>query len=118
MNVALFNVSAVIEIPFLQVTADARMNRRLVPGLRGARQDQMLSGCTGLRCYHRDGRYGLFQRPLRDFRFVTAPLQYSEGCDGDCGNDGNHADPSQVARRRFGLSAAIVKSHQLLRSAG
>jgi hypothetical protein len=31
---------------------------------------------------------------LRDFRFVTAPLQYSERRDRDCGKDGNQTDPA------------------------
>ena len=79
---------------FRDILADAGINRRLIPGLHRARQDQTLAGCAGHRCYHRYGRYGLFPRPLRDFRFVTAPLQYSERRDRDCGKYGNQTDPA------------------------
>jgi hypothetical protein len=48
-NVALFHVRAEIEMPVLQVAADTGVNRRFVPGLDSARQNQPLGHGAGPR---------------------------------------------------------------------
>ena len=63
-KVALLHVGAVIEVPVLQIAADARINRRLVPGLDGAGQREALNRRALSRRNDGDGRNGLLLRPL------------------------------------------------------
>ena len=99
-EIALFHVGAVIEIPVLQITADAGKDRRFVPGLNGAGQRQVLDrGALPWRD-HRYGRNRLLLRPLFDFLLVSAPLQNPEQRNNNCGGHRDQRDRSQVSWRR------------------
>ena len=116
-HIAFLDVRAVVEIPLLQIAVDAGIDRRLVPGLHGAGQHEMLGGGAGARRDDSDCRDGLFLRPLPHLRLMAAPLQNAERGNGDRRQNRDHADPAQVARRRQRSAAVrgVHGGHQVLR---
>src|SRR5262249_51272299 len=107
-NITLFYMGAIVEVPTFEIPGNASVDRRLVPGLDGARKNQTLRRRAYLRTNHRDGRDRLLFRPLLDVGLMGAPLVNSERRNRDCRCNSHEADPPQVLRWPCGLLEMAV----------
>jgi hypothetical protein len=97
-QLAFLDVCAEIEMPGLEVTVHARVNRRLIPGLDVAGQGDLLSGNALLRGNGRDDGHRQFPRPLRHLALLV-PARRDAG-NGDAGCDEQRYDCHQSCPAR------------------
>src|ERR1700730_16733741 len=86
-----------ILLPGLEITADPRVDRRLVIGLDGAGQNESLLGIAAHELCERDGGNRLRVRPLHEVLFVASPADEAIGSDAPCSNQRNDADQQELA---------------------